>query len=186
MVSDDPDGDINGKRNRLDRDALADARRKAGRVGVALIVVAVIGGLSNIGIAAVANAIQKAGPPPQPPANMTRDEKAQWERGKDAAPAGVLCGSVFVSLVYLPVFLGGLKLQQGQGRGLGMTAAVMAMLPCSAAFLVGLPVGIWAFVVLSQPAVKEALEPPPPRKRRPPRDKDDGDDQPRRRRRDED
>lgn len=156
--------------------------RAAGRVGVSLIVVAVLGVVSNVGLAVIANAIQRAGPQPQPPPNLTRHEKESWERGRDAAPAMQLCGAAFVSLVYLPVFLGGLKLQQGRGRGLGMTAAVMALLPCSAAFLVGLPVGIWAMMVLGRPDVKQALEPPPPRRRRPRRDDDDWDNPPRRRR----
>jgi hypothetical protein len=185
MASADWDDDPGGGRGGPGQDSLADARRKAGQVGVALIVVAVLGGLTNLGLAVAANALQRADPQPQPPVNMTPDEKKQWERGRAAAPAMQLSCAGFVSLVYLPVFLGGLKLQQGQGRGLGTTAAVMAMLPCSAAFLAGLPVGIWALIVLGRPDVKEALEPPPPRRRRSRREDDDRDDRPRRRQRGE-
>lgn len=177
MAFDDPDDD-----SQRGQDSVAAARRKVGWVGIALIVVAVGGGLSNAGLAVVAAVIRSAGPKPQPPANMARDEKEAWERGRDAAPAMEMCGMVFVSLVYLPVLLGGLRLQQGRGRGFGMTAAAFATLPCSPAFLLGLPVGVWALVVLNQPDVREALE-PPPRRRRAGRDEDDEwDDRPRRRR----
>jgi hypothetical protein len=39
-----------------------------------------------------------------------------------------------------------------------MTASVIAMIPCiSPCCIVGLPIGIWAMVVLSKPEVKSAF-----------------------------
>lgn len=45
------------------------------------------------------------------------------------------------------------------GRGWGIAAAVVAMVPCFMGYswVVGLPVGIWALVVLCQPDVKAAF-----------------------------
>lgn len=102
---------------------------------------------------------------------MTPEEKDAFKRGQDAAPLFNCCGTVFVSLVYLPVLLGGLKLTQGTVGGLATAGVVMAMLPCSAAFLIGLPVGIWGLMVLNRPGLQDALR--EPRRRRCRRDDDD-------------
>jgi hypothetical protein len=40
-----------------------------------------------------------------------------------------------------------------------MTAAILAMIPClSSCCIVGLPLGIWALVVLSKPEVKSEFD----------------------------
>ena len=42
-----------------------------------------------------------------------------------------------------------------RGRGLAMTGSVLSMIPClSGCCIVGLPVGIWALVVLNNPDVR--------------------------------
>jgi hypothetical protein len=138
------------------------ARKRAATVGTALLITAVIGGASNVGLAVIVNAIEHAHPPPErpPPSWVGKDQQASWERGRVAAPGFRLCCAGVTSLaIYLPVFLGSLGLHQGRGWGLGLTAAIMAMLPCSPGFLVGLPVGIWSLIVLSNSDVKDALRP---------------------------
>lgn len=133
-------------------------RLKIKSVGIALIFVAVAGGVTNVGSAIVATTISRSERKSKPPANMTRDQQANWERGRDAAPALNLCAGVSLSLIYVPVFLGGLMLTQGRSRGLGMAAAVLAMFPCSIALLAGIPIGIWAIMVLRRPAAKIFFE----------------------------
>lgn len=59
----------------------------------------------------------------------------------------VLCGAV--------TLLAGVKLRKLQSYGLCMTGTILAMIPCtSACCLLGLPIGIWALVVMSKPEVK--------------------------------
>lgn len=159
------------------------ARLSAARIGAALIGVSILGVLSNIGLIMVGNVFATKKPPP---AYMSKDEQEAWRRGQDAAPAMNLCGGCCFSLaIYLPVFLGGLQLQQGMGRAFGIAASVMAMFPCSAAILVGVPVGIWGLVVLNRADVTAALSSRPSRSfdRDDDESDDDWDDRPRRGRR---
>ncbi|MDD1650535.1 MAG: GYF domain-containing protein [Methylococcaceae bacterium] len=56
------------------------------------------------------------------------------------------------------ILLGGLKMKKLESYGLAMTASIIAMIPCfSPCCLLGLPIGIWALVVLSKPEVKNAF-----------------------------
>src|SRR5262249_31008919 len=52
---------------------------------------------------------------------------------------------------------GGWKMRRLHSYGLCATASIVAMIPWSAAWLVSLPFGIWACVVLGRPAVVEAF-----------------------------
>jgi hypothetical protein len=72
---------------------------------------------------------------------------------------GILVGSATLGiLIGVVIFLGARKMQSLQSYGLAMTAAILAMLPCvSPCCLVGLPIGIWALVVLSDAEVKGAF-----------------------------
>ena len=56
------------------------------------------------------------------------------------------------------IFYGALKMKKLESHGLAMAASIVAMIPCfSPCCLVGLPIGIWAVVVLSKPEVKDAF-----------------------------
>ena len=56
------------------------------------------------------------------------------------------------------LILGGMKMRQLRSYGLANLAAVVALLPLGPQWLVSLPMGIWALVVLGRPEVKEAFE----------------------------
>jgi hypothetical protein len=59
------------------------------------------------------------------------------------------------------VAYGGLQMQKLQTRTLCMVAATAAMIPClSPCCPLGLPIGIWALVVLNKPEVRAAFQPP--------------------------
>ena len=63
---------------------------------------------------------------------------------------GVLCAIV--------ILMGGIKMRKLENRGLSLTAAILAVIPCtSPCCLVGIPLGIWALVVLAKPEVKSAF-----------------------------
>ncbi len=56
------------------------------------------------------------------------------------------------------ILAGALKMKKLESFGLAMTASIVAMVPClSPCCLLGLPIGIWALVVLSKPEVKTAF-----------------------------
>ncbi len=56
------------------------------------------------------------------------------------------------------ILMGGLKMKQLQNHGLAMAASILAILPCTdPCCCIGLPLGIWALVVLNRPEVKDAF-----------------------------
>jgi hypothetical protein len=57
---------------------------------------------------------------------------------------------VVVLIVGLVILLGALKMMKLKSYGFAFTSAILAMLPCLSCCLIGLPIGIWALVVLSK------------------------------------
>ena len=164
-------------------------RRRARLIGMLLIATAGLAAFSNLALVVVAKIAAGASPPPQPPAGMRRDDREAFERGRDAGRAlDTCCPAVVTLAVYVPVLIGGVRLTGGRAGGTAVAAGVLALMPCSPAFLLGLPVGIWALVFATSSNTRGALA--PPRRRRPRRDEDEDDwddeedeDRPRHRRR---
>jgi hypothetical protein len=72
---------------------------------------------------------------------------------------GVISAIVGLAVSGLIVF-GALRMKELRTYPLAMAATVVAMIPClSPCCLLGLPVGIWALVVLLKPEVKAAFRP---------------------------
>lgn len=66
--------------------------------------------------------------------------------------------SIIGILVSGLILFGAIKLKRLESYGLAMTVSIIAMIPCvSPCCLIGLPLGIWAVVVLSKPEVKSAF-----------------------------
>lgn len=65
-------------------------------------------------------------------------------------------GCAALSLLLSPlVIYGGVQMMRGKSYGLACAAAVIALLPCATCcFLIGMPAGIWALIVLNQADVK--------------------------------
>ena len=56
------------------------------------------------------------------------------------------------------VLYGALKMKKLEKHGWAITASILALIPCtSPCCLAGIPIGIWALVVLSKPEVKQAF-----------------------------
>jgi hypothetical protein len=70
---------------------------------------------------------------------------------------GALAGfAAFV--IYTLVFFGALSMKNLRRRGLAIAAGVLAVIPClSPCYLLALPAGIWALVVLGSRDVKDAF-----------------------------
>ncbi len=70
---------------------------------------------------------------------------------------GIVMGLVALAIGVV-ILLGALKMQKLESYGFSMAAAILAALPCiSPCCLLGLPIGIWALVVLNKPEVKSAF-----------------------------
>ncbi|MCS7305211.1 MAG: zinc-ribbon domain-containing protein [Thermoguttaceae bacterium] len=68
--------------------------------------------------------------------------------------------SVIIGLALaIVVLLGAIRMKKLQSYGFAMTAAILSIIPCTSpcCFLIGTPIGIWALVVLNDPAVKAAF-----------------------------
>ena len=72
----------------------------------------------------------------------------------------MLCGFVAILVVLdIIVILGGIKMKGLQNRGLGMAAAIIAIIPCFyPCCVLGIPFGIWALVVLNDANVRTAFD----------------------------
>lgn len=61
-------------------------------------------------------------------------------------------------LVSIVILWGGISMKKLRSYALAMSASILAMIPCfSPCCLVGIPIGIWALVVLSDPSVRAAF-----------------------------
>jgi serine/threonine protein kinase len=70
---------------------------------------------------------------------------------------GLSTVTVLITMVSGVLMLGGLQMLRLRAYALAATAAIVAMIPWSPAWLIGLPFGIWACVVLGRPTVTEAV-----------------------------
>ncbi len=71
---------------------------------------------------------------------------------------GIASGLVAIGIGVV-ILMGALKMKKLESHGFSMAAAILAALPClSPCCLIGLPIGIWAVVVLNKPEVKAAFK----------------------------
>lgn len=73
--------------------------------------------------------------------------------------AGIAWNVVALGLASL-VILGGTRMLRLRSRGLAITSSILVMLPCTCCCVIGLPVGIWALIVLIDKDVKAAFDAP--------------------------
>ena len=70
---------------------------------------------------------------------------------------GGVCGALFGIVWGALILAGAIQMKNLKSYGLGMTASIIAMLPCNGCCILGLPFGIWALVVINKPEVKDAF-----------------------------
>ncbi len=127
----------------------ADAAERVKGPAIGLIVVAVLGALLQV----TSLILHMAGPSILANSRMPNQAWANMFSGTIGVVLGVI--GLLVSGV---IFFGAMKMKNLESYGLAMTASIIAMIPCfSPCCLLGLPIGIWALVVLSKPEVKSAF-----------------------------
>jgi hypothetical protein len=70
---------------------------------------------------------------------------------------GSIAATAIMLIFAVSILMGGMKMRQLQSYSMAMTAAIMALLPCGNCCIIGLPIGIWALVVLNKREVKDAF-----------------------------
>lgn len=71
---------------------------------------------------------------------------------------GYIVVSILALILSVVIILGAVKMKNLQSWGFAAAAAVLAMIPClSPCCIIGLPVGIWALMVLNDPDVKTSF-----------------------------
>jgi hypothetical protein len=66
---------------------------------------------------------------------------------------GAIVGIVFSVII----LVGAGKMKRLENYGFAMASSIIAMLPCTACCILGLPFGIWSLVVLNKPEVKDSF-----------------------------
>ena len=116
---------------------------------IGLIVVAILGVVLQI----VSLIFNLAGASILSNARMPNEAWANMFSGTMGAVSSII--GILLSGVIL---FGGMKMKKLESYGLAMAASILAMIPCfSPCCLLGLPIGIWAVVVLAKPEVKSAF-----------------------------
>jgi hypothetical protein len=97
--------------------------------------------------------------------NLAGTTLSQMQSGQQDAIVNLMSGTIGVvsSIVGLAIsgliLFGALKMRKLESYGLALTVSILAMIPCiSPCCLIGLPIGIWALVVLMKPEVKGAFQ----------------------------
>jgi len=84
-------------------------------------------------------------------------EGAEWMAPLMSGTIGIISAFIGIAIAILIIF-GALQMKKMRSWGLALTASIVAMIPClSPCCLLGLPIGIWALVVLLKPEVKAAF-----------------------------
>jgi hypothetical protein len=125
------------------------AQEQVNGPAIGLIIVAILGFM----LQAAALAFNIAGKSLLPATQMQNEAWVNMFSGA----IGVV-SNIIAILVSGLILFGGIQMRKLDSYGLAMTASIVALIPCiSPCCVVGLPIGIWALVVLSKPEVKSAF-----------------------------
>ena len=93
---------------------------------------------------------------PNLPADQKKMQKDIFTQARDIIVPIALPLYAMNAIVSLIVLFAGVKMRSLSGRGLAVGGSLLAMIPIvnGCCCLLGLPVGIWAMIVLSKPEVK--------------------------------
>ena len=137
----------------LSFDARAVAVQKVNGPAIGLMVTGGLGIVSNL-FSVVIHLVRSA--PPPTPAGLPPEFTRWFELMNGPVGLGI---ALFALLMGAFVLYGGYKMQRLQGRVLAMITAIVAIVPCvSPCCVLGIPMGIWALVVLAKPEVSSQFD----------------------------
>lgn len=132
-----------------DSGARARAREMVSGPAIGLMVTGGLGIATNA-FSIIIHLIRTASPPPPPGLPPELAHLIQVMNGPVGTFACILGLGISVFVLF-----GALRMQKLASRGLALTTAIVAMVPCfSPCCVLGLPIGIWALVVLGKPEVQ--------------------------------
>lgn len=135
-----------------------DLRRRVAAPARILLITAALAFVGNCLCGVGSSVLRSQRGPVQPPPGMDPETAKAFQSGADAAPLFDMCMYVFpLFAVYPLVFIGALRMQALKSYGLVFAASILALLPCSLAWPIGLVGGIWSLIVLNDPAVKSSF-----------------------------
>lgn len=124
--------------------------------GIALIVVGSLGLLLMGGYLILMLIVMATQPGNfSPPPNANDGERVGFYIGS----YGTIAMMALSPFLQTFVIWGGINMVRQKGRAIAMLACLISVIPCcSSLCLMGIPFGIWGFVVLSDPQVKSLME----------------------------
>jgi hypothetical protein len=144
-----------------------DPSRRVAAPAIMLVIVGCLGLVANCLLGVGLNALRQDRGPVVRPAGMDDETFKAYERGRATAPLLDCCLISLPTLAVYPlIIVAGVRMRQLRSRWLAITGAVLAMLPCSAVMLLGIPVGVWSLIVMADPTVREAFGAPRRRRER--------------------
>lgn len=84
----------------------------------------------------------------------SRQTREMMQMNQAAVRAGAATARVLGLLTGAMTIFGGVKMKKLESSGACIAGSITAMLPCSLCCIFGLPIGIWALIVLNDSAVK--------------------------------
>jgi hypothetical protein len=156
---DDEDDDYDRpSRRRRRRPDLEFARSLIRPPAIALMVAAVVGILWRsadlVATLFFGGMVLQQGGPPGGPGGPGGPNNQAFMIGQLASGIAVDVFSIVLSVV---VIVASSRMMQLKGYGLGVTACILSMIPCTGCCLLGLPFGIWGLVMLNRPEVREGF-----------------------------
>jgi hypothetical protein len=135
----------------------ADPIRRLGAPGIALIVLGILIILGSIGD--LVFSMRSGGQPMPQIGNPQIDQILKSLEGGMRGPMATFWGLVH-TVVGVVIMMAGFRLRQARSYSLVMTAAILAMIPCTAGCccLIGLPIGIWVLMSIKEPSVKAVFK----------------------------
>jgi hypothetical protein len=120
-----------------------------GALGAASALLGAVQGATNEQVDQLRQAFDQAGIDPGTTENLV-----------SALAGGNLVMSLLALAISALILWSGLQMRQLKGRGLAIAGAILGMIPCftGCCCVIGLPVGIWALVVLMNAEVKAAFD----------------------------
>ena len=136
-----------------DASAHARAKNEVSGPAIGLIVTAVLGIVAKV-LGLIFNLVGVNFMPPQSGMTPEMTRMMQFISGPVAIVSGIVGLAISLFVLY-----GALKMQKLAGYGFALAAAIIAVIPCfSPCCLIGIPLGIWALIVLNKPEVKSQFE----------------------------